>query len=193
MRSRRASHGSARPLNCGVSRHMKCLHVTVALLLFGVGGPANADWVSLGAAINCDPANGLFELASVVETSTPTSDIPAPEGFKVLPLGQKQFYECRLGAASIGLTINVYGPKERGMGQGAGVIRIDSLRVSDELLIDHPTNFNWQVSGERVLTRIRIVAGNTSTLKVNLCMSDGWSWDFPFNHEKCAARLPDDG
>lgn len=149
---------------------------------------AYADWVSLGVAARCDTATNLFSLIPVVNTSSKEFDINPPKGFKKFKEGEKQRYVCKLGGAQIELLLRVYGPQARGMGQGAGVIIISSLRIGQNELIREETNFNWQVMDERVLTKV-LVKKYRDKYETELCYSNGWGWDAPYKDLQCSSTM----
>ena len=87
----------------------------------------------------------------------------------------KQRFHCTLGKKSILLVFSRFPPSGTGMGQGAGVMRIESLTIDGKDILKPFTDFFWQVMSERVLTRItvRVHAGIAET---TYCYSDGFDW-----------------
>ncbi len=147
-------------------------------------GQAHADWANVGIAFHCDKASSVFKVISTMSTSLERYDVNAPEGFIEIEAGKDQLFFCYLDGADISMTVDVYGPQPRGMGQGGGVILIDELVVNGRNVLEYSTNFNWQVMGERVLTEITIEKSKnkyTSTL----CESDGWDWYSQYSNKTC--------
>lgn len=149
---------------------------------------AFADWGEVGVALRCDLKQKIFEIAPTVLHSSPEYSYPAPVGFKKLSNGKGQRQLCALvNNNKVELGINIYGPQARGMGQGLGVVIIDTLKVGGHSVIGKPTNFNWQVISEKVLSRIRIIDISNNTI-VELCYSDGYSPEKPYQNEVCSER-----
>ena len=149
--------------------------------------PAHADWVELGVAAQCSADGLMFQIAPVVKTSDTSHDVQRPAGSHEFQIGKEQHYQCELGQVPVVLSLNVYGPQERGMGQGAGVVIISSLVVGTTAVITEPTNFNWQVTDEPVLTKV-VLTNNTSGLTSTLCYSRGWDWEHPYSAEHCETK-----
>ena len=164
---------------------MKKFVVLTVLLLATV--PAHADWVNLGAAAQCSADGLTFQIAPVVKTSDASQDVQRPAGSHEFPVGQEQHYKCEIGQVPVVLSLSVYGPQERGMGQGSGVVIISSLVVGSTSVISEPTNFNWQVMHEPVLTKV-VVTHNTFGLTSTLCYSRGWDWEHPYSAEHCETK-----
>ena len=144
----------------------------------------NADWAEYGVAINCDKDSSTFEILPTVESSYPTADVKAPNGFIKLKNATEQHHTCLLGATKIELDIDVYGPQARGMGQGSGVIVINNLKANSNDLISTRTNFNWVVMGEQVLTEVHIKKIN-GILTLTKCTTDEWDWSPSYGNKKC--------
>ena len=149
--------------------------------------PAHADWIELGVAAQCSPDGVTFQLMPVVKTSDLSHVINGLAGSHEFPIGQEQHYQCVLGKIPVVLSLSVYGSQERGMGQGAGAVIISSLVAGATSVISEPTNFNWQVMDETVLTKV-ILTTNASGLTSTLCYSHGWNWEHPYAGERCKTQ-----
>jgi hypothetical protein len=171
----------------------KILHILWTLSFVSFSGPALADWVGFGAAANCDVKRGIFSLAPVVKTSSEEYNVPAPPGYVVFNEKANQNLTCKLDGLPINLVISVWGPSATGMGQGAGVVIIESLAVGNQKIFPYRTNFLWQVANERVLTQIK-VRRITQGYEAQYCYSDGFAWDIvkPFKDMKCGATIEAD-
>lgn len=163
---------------------MNILSLAILLSSILVSTSVRADWVVLGVAMQCDSQRKVFAVVPTAETSSKKYNIAAPNKFTELYEGTTQYYKCNLSGIKIEITINVYGPQARGMGQGGGVIIIDNLVINREFMIDKPTNFNWQVMSEKVLTEIRVEEKERG-YKLEQCYSNGWDWDAPYQELQC--------
>ena len=166
---------------------MKNYRLLIAIVTMMFTTVAHADWAILGIAVKCDEQAGKFSMVPTVKTSSPEYNHKAPLGFIELGKEKSQRHICGLGVHSIELNINVYGPQPRGVGQGAGVIIIDSLNIDNHPLIGSPTNFNWQVINERVLTEIHIEV-KEGYINSMMCESAGWSWDSSYPNKECSVQ-----
>jgi hypothetical protein len=162
----------------------------IFVLCYIWAGQSRADWVSLGAAAKCDHARNFFALVATAETSDQKYNFNPPMGYRAFPEQANQLYTCDLGKTHITLKISVYGPQERGMGQGAGVVIISSLLVNGSELLKGATNFNWQVADERVLTRV-VLAERHGDLVQEFCYSSGFDWWKPYQDMRCEPREHD--
>jgi len=160
---------------------MKRLLLLIALL---ATSPAQADWIVLGAAAQCISDGTAFSLVPVVRTGDGTHDIRAPTGSHEFAPGSDQVYQCNLGKSQIKLVLSAFDPQGRGMGQGAGGVIVSSLAVDGTAIVTEPTNFNWQVLDERVLTKV-LVTKQSHGLTSNLCYSSGWDWERPYADQHC--------
>jgi hypothetical protein len=171
----------------------KILHILWTLFFVSFSGPTLADWVGFGAAAICDVKRGIFSLVPVVETSSEEYNVPAPLGYVAFKEKANQNVRCKLDKLPINLVISVWGPSSTGMGQGAGVIIIESLSIGNQKVLPYRTNFLWQVANERVITQIevrRIKKG----YEIQYCYSDGFAWDIekPFEDMKCRSTIETD-
>jgi len=148
----------------------------------------NADWAVFGIAIKCDKFNNRFDVLPIVTTSSPENDIKAPRGFINLKKDNLQNHVCLLDNIKIELNVSVYGPQPKGMGQGSGVIIINKLKVNDTNLISSPTNFNWIIMNEKVLTEIHIKKTN-ETINSKMCVTDGWGWWASYENKSCQHKI----
>lgn len=146
--------------------------------------PAKADWVILGVAAQCAKDGSSFHLLPVAETSNVFYDSAAPAGAYKFEEGDNQKFQCNLGGNIVQITLSVFGPQARGMGQGSGGVTISKLSVNKKEIINMPVQFNWQVLEERVLTEVSIKSDRDG-LNVTLCNSNGWSWDDPYADKQC--------
>jgi len=67
MRSRRASHGSARPLNCGVRRHVTRIALMIVLFVLSGNGCANAQSLVSMSALPVTVREALLALCAPCE------------------------------------------------------------------------------------------------------------------------------
>lgn len=163
------------------------LKIVSILLLLSISSYTMADWANVGIATNCDTNSSQFNVASIMETSDTRYDIKPLMGFeKVIP-GKNNAIACKINGIDVNMKVSVYGPQARGMGQGGGVILIESLSIGGDLVIDKSTNFNWQVIRERVLTSISVTSLQ-SKVNVEMCFSNGWSWDSAYENVSCEER-----
>ena len=146
--------------------------------------PAKADWVILGVAALCAKDGSSFYLLPVAETSNVFYDSSAPTGAYKFEEGDNQKFQCKLGANLVQITLSVFGPQARGMGQGSGGVTISKLSANKYEIINRPVKFNWQVLEERVLTEVSITSDRDG-LNVSLCNSNGWSLDDPYANKQC--------
>ena len=138
--------------------------------------PAHADWVTLGAAAQCDTAHGVFSVVPVVKTSSEDVNVNAPKGFVEFGEHENQHFNCKLGKTAIRLIISAWGPSATGEGQGAGVVQISAFSINGHSALKPGTSFLWQVSDERVLSKI-VVKSVGSGYDAMYCYSDGFQWD----------------
>lgn len=151
-------------------------------------GVARADWVELGAATYCSPDGNGFALLPMAVTNDEATTIAAPDGHRVLPLGEDQVIVCKVGPSRVVLQISRYGPQESGAGQGSGVMMISSLTIDGSAVLKDVAHFNWKVLDERVLTSISVrPAGDQVALA--LCRSNGFDWRGAYAEQQCEIRL----
>ena len=83
-------------------------------LLFGLAlSPAGADTIGFDAASACDPKQGHFELAAVVQHNAEFTIISNSwAGLKPISPG-KHTLKCQLGSASVKIEVAVYPARER--------------------------------------------------------------------------------
>ena len=168
----------------------KLLPIPMALFFMSLSQPTLADWVGLGVAARCDIKRGIFSLVPVVETSSEEYNVPVPTGYVAFEEKENQNLTCKLDGLPINLVISVWGSSATGMGQGAGVVIIESLSVGDQKVLPYRTNFLWQVADERVLTRIHVRRAKAG-YQVQYCYSKGFAWDVktPFKEMKCRSTV----
>lgn len=176
--------------NSTLTAMKKFLQLLTAIALLLLSQSAFADWVGLGAAARCDIKQGFFGLVPVVETSSAEYNVPVPAGYMVFKEKANQNFRCRLDGMPINLVISVWGPSATGMGQGAGVVIIESLSIGKKRIFPYRTNFLWQVVGERVLTSIHVRRGKEN-YQVQFCYSNGFAWDVkkPLSELKCGDAI----
>jgi hypothetical protein len=138
--------------------------------------PAHADWVTFGAAAQCDTAQGLFSVVPVVKTSAEEDNVLAPKGFVEFDDRENQHFNCKLGKTAIRLIISVWEPSATGEGQGAGVVQIAAFSINGHSILKPGTSFLWQVRDERVLSKI-VVKSVGSGYDAMYCYSSGFQWD----------------
>ncbi len=113
----------------------KFLPTLIALFFVSFSEPTLADWIGLGAAAKCDVKRGIFSLAPVVETSSEEYNVPASPGYVAFGEKENQNLMCKLNGLPINLVISVWGPSATGMGQGAGVVIIESLSIASAMRV----------------------------------------------------------
>jgi hypothetical protein len=140
----------------------------------------------VGAASRCNEAQGSFVIAPVVELSSEDkAAVPVKEGFSKVPRGTHEL-RCTLRATAIVAKLRVY-PSDAGACMGSGYVSIDSLAVGSNMVIHHPTAFNWQCRDEEILTRIE-VAVVASGLSMTICTAKNWEWGIGFSGIKCNTK-----
>lgn len=147
--------------------------------------PAQADWVSRGAATQCSPQG--FTLAPVVLVSSDDdpSAIPVEKGFSQLEYGSHDIH-CDISLTKVSLEIEVFPAQGRGMLRGAGYVRINSMNIGDVELFTRRQPFNFENPYAPTLMRIQVQVSDDQ-IHLNICTEDGWGKE---GHDlQCSSRL----
>ncbi|UUY07089.1 hypothetical protein LRS11_14780 [Pseudomonas sp. J452] len=158
----------------------------IGSLLFLYSLHVQADWGINGIAAECLDSGELFELSPIVELSSPAAgEVKLKQGFRRLNKNRNELY-CHVGQHLVKASIRVYS-SDSGACMGAGYVSIDSLSVGPNLIIKHPTAFNWDCPGEQILVGLRITQQGTK-VHVESCSAKSWGWDTGFQNISCTSK-----
>ena len=161
-------------------------YTIIGSLLFLCSLYAQADWGINGIAAECSESGDSFELSPIVELSSPAvGEVKLKQGFRRLNKERNELY-CHVGPHLVKTSIRVYG-SDSGACMGAGYVSIDSLSVGSNLIIEHPTPFNWDCPGEQILVGLRIIHQGTQ-VRVESCSAKSWGWDTGFQAISCTSK-----
>jgi len=175
-----------RPL-CPTLAPMK-LHQWLPLIALLVTPSVHADWAILGAATRCDPVTNTFEIAPVIEVSSPDlGEVSLKEGFRRLPEGINKL-RCKLAGGTVSATIRVFRP-DNGMCMGSGYVDITRLLVGD-IAVPVPSPgepFNW-VCTDPLLMKVKI-RHSTKKKTLEKCKAADWRWGEGFSQVTCNTQV----
>jgi hypothetical protein len=161
------------------------------LLICGASFPlvlAQADWIAVGAAYQCNQSGNTFSLYGTVDTSSPddAGAIKVRPGFTELknPANRVQ---CVIGKTDIELTVNIIPPQPRGTCMGSGLVDLEELKINGVRVFNFRESFNSGCLTEPVLFSIEVDADQILP-KLKLCRGK-WQWGVGYTDVNCEEKI----
>ena len=162
--------------------------VAISCLLGPWAVIAQADWIVVGAAYQCNKNDKTFSLHGTIDTSSPEDPgtIRTKPGFTELNEPTNTI-KCSIGKTEIVATVRIVSPQAQGMCMGIGFVDLQLLKINDRKVFEYPETFNSGCFFEPVLFSIDVDATHTPP-KVKLCRGK-WDWGVGYADAKCEEKV----